>query len=65
MHALCRTADGYRERAAERVRAVQQLARPQAWASDGDAEYEDARDVVIALRLVSRRMCRCRNNGRA
>ncbi|OJT15153.1 Bloom syndrome protein -like protein [Trametes pubescens] len=58
VHAHCRTADGYRERATERVRAVKQLARPQAWAKDGDEEYEDARDVVITLRLVARRMCR-------
>ncbi|KAL1950638.1 hypothetical protein VTO73DRAFT_5762 [Trametes versicolor] len=64
VHALCRTADGYRERAAERVRAVKQLARAQAWAADdADEEYEDARDVVIALRLVARRMCRSRAYG--
>ncbi|EIW59169.1 ATP-dependent DNA helicase [Trametes versicolor FP-101664 SS1] len=67
VHALCRTADGYRERAAERVRAVKQLARPQAWAADdgADEEYEDARDVVIALRLVARRMCRNSASSRA
>ncbi|KAI0352602.1 ATP-dependent DNA helicase [Trametes cingulata] len=57
VHSLCRTTDGYKERAAEKVRAVKQLARPEAWASGTNSEeYEDAREVADTVRQVCQRM---------
>ncbi|KAH9847903.1 P-loop containing nucleoside triphosphate hydrolase protein [Lenzites betulinus] len=57
VHALCRTPEGYRERAAERVRAVRQLALPQAWSTEEDreGESEDAREAADALRQACAR----------
>ena len=58
VHSLCRTTEGYNERAAEKVRAVKLLPRAEAWSgSGGSGEYEDAREVVDALRQVCQRMC--------
>ncbi|KAI0631980.1 P-loop containing nucleoside triphosphate hydrolase protein [Trametes polyzona] len=59
VHALCRTTDGYRERAAERVRAVKQLARPEAWATEsagGEEDFEDAREAADVVRQVYQRL---------
>ncbi|KAI0755115.1 P-loop containing nucleoside triphosphate hydrolase protein [Daedaleopsis nitida] len=61
-HALCRTEHGYRQRAAEKVRAVRALARPDAWAAPGsggsvaeDEELEEAREVVVVVRRACQR----------
>ncbi|KAI8994156.1 ATP-dependent DNA helicase [Trametes punicea] len=68
-HSLCRTTDGYRERAAGKVRAIKLLAQPQTWnaatGSDAalDEEYEDAREVADTLRKVCARLCK--GKGRA
>ncbi|KAI0763648.1 P-loop containing nucleoside triphosphate hydrolase protein [Trametes elegans] len=64
VHSLCRTADGYRERAAERVRAVKQLTAPASWLDPSisavDEAYEDAREVADALRQACQRQCKGR-----
>ncbi|KAI9058214.1 ATP-dependent DNA helicase [Trametes sanguinea] len=54
VHSLCRTAGGYSERAADKVRAVKLLANAEAWASgdSADEDYEDAREVADTLRQV-------------
>ncbi|KAL7280050.1 hypothetical protein ACG7TL_006464 [Trametes sanguinea] len=54
VHSLCRTAGGYSERAADKVRAVKLLANAEAWASgsSADEDYEDAREVADILRQV-------------
>ncbi|OSD07357.1 ATP-dependent DNA helicase [Trametes coccinea BRFM310] len=58
VHSLCRTAGGYSERAADKVRAVKLLANAEAWASgsSADEDYEDAREVADILRQVCVRM---------
>ncbi|KAJ8454684.1 hypothetical protein ONZ51_g12891 [Trametes cubensis] len=54
VHSLCRTTEGYNERAAEKVRAVKLLARAEAWSGNGGSEdYEDAREVADALRQAN------------
>lgn len=68
VHSLCRTEDGYRERAEEKVRAVRALARAEVWVGAGagasagrdDEELEDAREVVD----VVRRVCQRAQNGK-
>ncbi|KAH9889798.1 P-loop containing nucleoside triphosphate hydrolase protein [Cubamyces lactineus] len=58
VHSLCRTTEGYNERAAEKVRAVKLLARAEAWSgNEGSEEYEDAREVADTLRQVCQRIC--------
>ena len=61
MHCLCRTKEGYAQRAEEKVRAVKNLARPEAWSTIGlaDEELEDAREVADAVRQV------CQRKGKA
>ena len=58
VHCLCRTKEGYAQRAEEKVRAVKNLARPEAWSTTGsaDEELEDAREVANAVRQVCQRM---------
>ncbi|KAI0373878.1 ATP-dependent DNA helicase [Pilatotrama ljubarskyi] len=57
VHSLCRTTDGYKERGAEKVRAVKQLAHLDAWANTPHGEeYEDAREVADVVRQVCGRM---------
>ncbi|KAI0770381.1 P-loop containing nucleoside triphosphate hydrolase protein [Fomes fomentarius] len=66
VHSLCRTEDGYRERAEEKVRAVRALARAEVWvgaaaAAAGDDEVlEDAREVVDVVRQVCQKARRGR-----
>ncbi|KAI0333727.1 ATP-dependent DNA helicase [Cubamyces sp. BRFM 1775] len=65
VHSLCRTTEGYNERAAEKVRAVKLLSRAEAWSGNGGSEeYEDAREVADTLRQVCQRLCG-KGKGRA
>ncbi|KAI0821978.1 P-loop containing nucleoside triphosphate hydrolase protein [Trametes gibbosa] len=75
VHALCRTPDGYRSRAAERVRAVRRLAPAdvlppahtrtdsEARGTDDADEDEDARDVAEALRQACLRARKGQGTG--
>ncbi|RPD77979.1 ATP-dependent DNA helicase [Lentinus tigrinus ALCF2SS1-7] len=58
VHCLCRTKEGYTQRAEEKVRAVKNLIRPEAWSSAGaaDERLEDAREVADVVRQVSQRI---------
>ena len=58
VHCLCRTKEGYAQRAEEKVRAVKNLGRSEAWSTIGlaDEELEDAREVADAMRQVCQRM---------
>ncbi|KAI0648172.1 P-loop containing nucleoside triphosphate hydrolase protein [Trametes meyenii] len=70
VHALCRTTDGYKERAAAQLNAVRLLARPEAWspaaltakagsgAADEEPELEDAREAADTVKRVARRKSR-------
>ncbi|TFK82161.1 ATP-dependent DNA helicase [Polyporus arcularius HHB13444] len=57
VHSLCRTQEGYKLRAEEKVRAVKNLSQPEAWSSVGvtDEQVEDAREVADAVRQVCQR----------
>ena len=58
VHSLCRSDQVYDVRAKEKVIAVQNLSRAEAWTTTGsvDEETEEAREVVVALRQVFQRM---------
>ncbi|KAI0670901.1 P-loop containing nucleoside triphosphate hydrolase protein [Trametes maxima] len=65
VHALCRTTDGYKERAAAQLTAVRLLARPEAWAPPpanaksnpgaADEELDDAREVAGTVERIARK----------
>ncbi|KAI1793293.1 ATP-dependent DNA helicase [Ganoderma leucocontextum] len=57
VHSLCRTTDGYKERAAGQIRAVSMLARREAWVGTvGDDDLEDAREVTDVTRQTCERV---------
>ena len=56
VHSLCRTTDGYKERASGQIKAVSLLARKEAWASTGDDDFEDTREVADVVRQTCERV---------
>ncbi|KAM5533615.1 hypothetical protein V8D89_012728 [Ganoderma adspersum] len=56
VHSLCRTTDGYKERASGQINAVSLLARKEAWASTVDDDLEDAREVADVIRQTCERV---------